>query len=425
MDRDAFSERSPGRLVRTVLKERRVRDGAPELVDVATWAFVPDPLPPKVDWGSLRSALFEKHGEALLALGKASGLHKGLHKRPGEAGPLLRALWMREAKLSSAVENIHTTAEDMVLAGAQRTDEPRATSLEAWKYVEALEYGVRSSLPLSRRLVREMHAVLLKGTQDGERAQPGEFRTVGVYIGDHRRGPGAATFVPPPPGEVLERCLDEFERFANQRHDEIPTLARIAIMHYQFEAIHPFRDGNGRIGRVLMSRSLVTERLLDHPIVYMSSYIYRHKRAYTELLLRVSTDGDWASWIGFMLDAIITQTHDAIARSERLIEMHERYYAALKQRKAAARLFRLVDGLFAMPVLNAEEAARALEVAKPTVYKDLALLENAGVLTERTGNQRKRDWVARDIIDIIESDDLSPATGMGATPTSSSARAQP
>lgn len=411
------------------LKERRVRDGTPELVDVPTWAFVPDPLPPKVDWGGLKQSLFEKHGEALLALGKASGLHKALQKRLGEVGPLLRALWIREAKLSSAVENIHTTAEDMVLAGARRTDEPRAAALEAWKYVEALEHGVRSPLPLSRRLIREMHSLLLKGTEEGRRAQPGEFRTTGVYIGDHRRGPGAATFVPPPPGPELERCLDEFERFANERHDEIPTLARIAIMHYQFEAIHPFRDGNGRIGRVLMSRSLVTERLIDHPIVYVSSYIYRHRRTYTDLLLRVSTEGDWGSWIGFILEAVITQTHDAIAQSERLIETRERYYETLKELNASARVFRLVDDLFAMPVLNAEEAERKLAVGKVTVYRDLALLERAGILTERTGRQRGRDWIANDIINIIETDAMVPsedeALDPPSPPTSSPARARP
>lgn len=178
--------------------------------------------------------------------------------------------------------------------------------------------------------------------------------------------------------------------------------------HYQFEAIHPFIDGNGRVGRVLMSRSLVTERLLDHPTVYFSSYIYKNKSRYNDLLLRVSTHAEWFPWIEFVLDAILTQAVDSIARSERLIELRDHYYESLRKLGAKTRVFGLIERLFAMPVVNAEEARPLLgNPTKPTVYSDISLLERAGILSEISGQQRVRDWMAKDILSIIETEDTN------------------
>lgn len=399
MDPTQFTH-APGKLEPITLKEQRIRSGAPELIDVPTYAFIPNPLPPHLDWRELKVSLFEKHSEALLALGKLNGLHKRLD----DAKSLLRTLWMREAKLSSEIEDIHTTAEEMVLAGASRSLPVRSVGQESWNYVLALEQGVASNLPFSTRLIREMHETLLGGVR-GQDKRPGHFRQSPVFIGDPRKGPGAARFIPPPHDYVVP-ALESLQTFVNTIHPDIPPLFVVALAHYQFEAIHPFRDGNGRIGRVLISRSLVKEGLLDHPVVYMSSYIYQHRSDYNNLLLEVSTKGHWTEWIEFIIDAITTQAHDSIIRSECLIDLREDFYNRAKQKNASTRIFTLIDSLFNLPVINAEEAEKTTGVTRPTAYKDLALLQSLGILNEITEHKRNRDWVAPEILHIIEADDI-------------------
>ena len=214
----------------------------------------------------------------------------------------------------------------------------------------------------------------------------------------------AARFVPMPAGEPLEAALGDLEKFVNQPHAKIPPLFVIALTHYQFETIHPFADGNGRIGRVLISRSLVKERLLHYPVVYMSAYINEHKREYVDLLLSISQHGgEYGSrWIGFILDAIRTQALDAVWRSDQLITLRDKYQRALKESGASARMFHVIDALFSLPAINAAELRQKAGVSKPTANKYLRELEELGILTEYTGRERDRDWVAREIIDVIE-----------------------
>ena len=286
----------------------------------------------------------------LLALGKVNGLHK----RVGIAAGLLRTLWMREAKLSSEVENIHTTAEELVLAGAGRTLEVRDSSLESWNYVRALEYGIGSNLPWSVRVIREMHEILMQSVR-GKDFRPGQFRDRGVYLSGPKVGAKHARFIPMPPGNELLDAAHSLEKFVNQPHAQIPPQFVVALTHYQFEAIPPFSDGNGRIGRVLISRSLVKEGLLEeHPVVYMSAYINHHKRMYADLLQRISHEGGqaWSDWIGFFLDAIRTQALDAIWRSEALVDLQARFASRLQEDGAPPRLRAVVDKLFARPALN-------------------------------------------------------------------------
>jgi len=401
MNTDQFTNKSPGKLVPITLKEKRTRSGKEEYVDFPTQAFVPDSLPPELDWEKLKSSLFDLHSEALLALGQVNGLHK----RVGNGAALLRALWMREAKMSSEIEGIETTAEDMVLAGAGREQGVRGAGLEGWNYVKALEHGVSSELPLCNRLICEMHNKLLSNVR-GEDKRPGQFRDQPVYIGNPERGPRVARFVPPPPGEVLSQCLREFEHFVHYEGNAIPALFAVALMHYQFESIHPFRDGNGRIGRVLISRALVKEGLLEHPAVYMSAYINEHKREYVDSLLAVSVEGAWCEWIEFILRAITTQANDSIIRSELLIGLREEYQRRLKEGDNHGRLFRLIDRLFELPAVNAQEAMVILDVKGPTVYSDLKKMEEVGIITEYTGKKRDRDWIARGIMEIIKSDNV-------------------
>ncbi|KAA0217309.1 MAG: Fic family protein [Leptolyngbya sp. PLA3] len=393
---------APGRLVPVTLTER----AGPNLVakPVDTLAYVPNPLPPDLDWKYLVAEHYDRLEQTLLALGRINGLHK----RVGNAAGLLRTLWMREAKLSSQIEDIQTTAEDLVLAGAGRQLGVRQQGREAWNYVRALEHGVTSDLPMSVRLLCEMHKLLMSDVR-GADCRPGELRKIPVYIGDPEKGPRHARFIPTPPGDALRQSLDDLERFIHAEQPRIAPLLRIALVHYQFETIHPFGDGNGRIGRVMVSRSLVKVGLLDHPVVYMSAYINRHKQRYVDLLLKISLEGGqaWSDWIAFMVEAIRTQALDAIERSERLISLRSDYQELLTSRNAPARLFVILDRLFSLPAINAAESAELVQVTDPTSYKDLSLLEELGILTEYTGRRRDRDWVARDIINVIESDDHS------------------
>ena len=245
MQKSDFSKNMPGKLVPISMQE--YPDGPlGEPVTTKTVAYVPDPLPPQIDWDSLRLRLFTLHSDTVSVLGKLNGLHK----RVGNAAGLLRTLWMREAKLSSQIEDIETTAEEMVLAGAGRQLGVRESGLESWNYVKALEHGVQSDLPWSVRVIKEMHGLLLSGVR-GDEKRPGKLRERGVYIGDRSRGVKQARFDPMPAGDDLLNAISDLEKFVNAAHDHIPPLFVIALTHYQFETIHPFSDGNGRIGRVL------------------------------------------------------------------------------------------------------------------------------------------------------------------------------
>lgn len=404
MKKGDFLAGFPGKLVPTVLTEY-LNGPLDEPTHTKTVAFFPDPLPPNIDWQSIQLEHFDRHSETLLALGKVNGLHK----RVGNAAGMLRTLWMREAKLSSEVENIHTTAEELVLAGAGRSLNVRDSSLESWNYVRALEHGIHSDLPWSARVIREMHEILLQ-TVRGKDLRPGQFRDRGVYISGRFPGAKHARFIPMPPGDDLLNAIRDLEVFVNGRHEQIPPLFAVAITHYQFETIHPFSDGNGRIGRVLISRSLVKENLLEHPVVYMSAYINEHRKQYVDLLLSISQRGGqaWSDWIGFFLDAIRTQALDAIWRSEELINLQVRFHELLKQDEAPPRLFPVVDALFAAPAINVADLMKQTDTTKTTAGKDITRLEHLGILREYTGRERERDWLAQDIVDVITKE--SPET---------------
>ncbi len=400
MKKTDFTPQMPGKLVPISIQEYPDGRLAPP-VPCQTLAFVPHALPPDIDWDELRLKLFQPYNDTIAVLGKLNGLHK----RVGNAAGLLRTLWMREAKLSSQIEDIETTAEELVLAGAGRQLGVRQSGHESWNYVKALEHGVHSPLPWSVRVIKEMHRLLLSDVR-GEENRPGNLRDCSVYIGDRSRGVKHARFVPMPAGDRLLTALSDLEKFVNEPHDRIPPLFVVALMHYQFETIHPFRDGNGRIGRVLISRSLVKEGLLEHPVVYMSAYIAQYKQEYVDLLLNVSRHGGhyWTDWIEFILSAIRTQALDAIWRSERLVSLREQYHEQLKQDGAPSRLFQVVDNLFSMPAINVAEVVNQLSVSKPTATVDVQRLTKLGILEEYTGKERDRDWVARAIIHVIEQD---------------------
>jgi len=401
MQTSDFSTGFPGKLATIEFAE--YPDGPlAKPVKTQTKSFIPNPLPPKLDWKLLKLEHFDDYHRTIAELGRLNGLHK----RVGNAAGLLRTLWMREAKLSSEIEDIDTTAEELVLAGAGRRLGVRESGRESWNYVTALEHGVQSDLPFSSRVIREMHERLLKDVR-GDENRPGKFRDCNVCLEDRSRGVKNARFVPPP-FEIVPEAMSDLEKFVNSQEHAIPPLFLISMMHYQFETIHPFRDGNGRIGRVLISRSLVKEGLLDHPVVYMSAYINQHKQTYINLLRDISrgVENAWSDWIGFMLRAIRTQALDAVTRSEKLISLRETYHDQLKKSAGPARLFQVVDSLFSMPAINVAEVMQKTGVSKPTAAADIERLENLQIINEYTGKDRDRDWLARKIIQVIEEETL-------------------
>jgi len=400
MHRDRFTESSPGRFVPATLWSRRTgQSGLAEAAPFESLAFIPSGLPPPLDWRAVKAELFDHFNAATAALFRVNGL---VPLAPN-AGILRHALWLREAKLSSEIEDIHTTALDMVLAQARPRPGDRNKAIEALNAMKAVRHALESDLPFSGRLIREMHGVLLTGTDSREK-RPGEYRDIQAWIGPED-DPERARFVPPPPGDLPDQvghCMAELERFANSRCDEIPALASVALTHYQFEAIHPFRDGNGRVGRALILHELCSRRLLDLPVVFTSGYLYKHKREYVDRLFAVSADGDWIGWIRFFVDAVATQAAQTRVLAERLIRMHRRYTESIREHRAPARLLTLIESLFEWPAVTAKSVEELLGVSNPTARAYIGRLEDLGVLTLTEDVSYGKVWYPPEILAVIE-----------------------
>jgi Fic family protein len=395
---DRFSDASPGRLVPTELG-RAVRgpDGRRRIEPVPAYAFLPDPLPPELDWRAIKGELFDTLTAAVAGLERVNGL---LTLAPN-AAILRRALWLREARLSSEIENIHTTALDMVLAGAGRRDNDAGR--EAWNAVRAVEVALDSDLPFSGRLIRTMHKELMTGVRGGDKS-PGEYRDGAVYIGspDH---PETPRFVPPPAGAMpgqVEDCMRRLERFTNADHPEIPAILCVAMTHYQFETIHPFRDGNGRIGRALILHQLCSRGLLEVPVVAVSGFFQQNRVEYVERLFRVSADADWLGWLRFFSQGVASASGETRRLAERLLALHKTYAERIRSGELPARLMTLLDRVFDTPVVTAKSVARLLEVTDPTARKDISTMEDIGLLVPTEEVSYGRTWYAPEILAIIE-----------------------
>ncbi len=272
---------------------------------------------------------------------------------------------------------------------------------EVANYVRALEDGLErlAALPLSLRLIREMHGHLLQGVR-GE--TPGEFRRSQNWIGPPGCTLNEATYVPPPVVEMAEG-LDALEKFLHAP-SHLPPLLRLGLIHYQFETIHPFLDGNGRIGRLLVTLLLCAWDLLPEPLLYLSAFFEAHRTEYYESLSGVSQTGAWDRWLVFFLRGVTEQARDAVAaRARRLQALRERYRGQLQSGRMAARLLQLIDLLFAQPVITARQVEAALDVDFPTALRYVNQLVEAGLLREITGKARKRVYRADELLQAIES----------------------
>jgi len=309
----------------------------------------------------------------------------------------------REAVLSSRIEGTTTSLAELLLeevaAGSTRRDPDDVR--EVRNYVTALEYGVTRlrTLPLSLRLVRELHARLMKGVR-GEHATPGEFRRTQNWVGGSRSTRETAVYVPPPP-EFLMETLGAWETFLHER-GRIPDLVQCALMHEQFEAIHPFLDGNGRVGRLMITLFLIERGRLTQPLLYLSAYIERHRREYYERLQAVRTDGDWTGWLRFLLVGVEEIAREAVGQASRLLGLRERWRERLRNYPKASQL---IDGLLVNPYMSVARAQRILRVSNPTARQAVARLEKVGMLTEITGREWGRLYLARPILRVIERND--------------------
>ncbi|MEX0880826.1 MAG: Fic family protein [Thermoanaerobaculia bacterium] len=365
------------------------------------FAFVPAPPPPEIRYDDELVLALSRADSSLAEL---SGLGRLLPNSHLLVAPYVR----KEAVLSSKIEGTTTDLSELLQdeAGAELPARDPDDVHEVRNYVRALEYGVTrlKKLPLSLRLVRELHERLMRGVR-GDRATPGEFRRSQNWIGSYGSTPDTASYVPPPV-EELQACLDSWEKFLHQR-DRIPDLVQCALMHEQFEAIHPFLDGNGRVGRLLITLFLIERNRLSQPLLYLSAYIERHRNAYYELLQSVRTRGDWRSWILYFLWGVAEISNEAVERSGRLMVLREK----LRNRIAGKRnAVRLLEKLFENPYVTVAGAAKLLGVTNPTARQAVRHLQAAGVLSETSGREWGRLYLARPILKILEMDETNEPT---------------
>jgi len=356
---------------------------------------VPRDLPPDLSFaGSLVGAL----SAADRALGQLAGIVRALPNPRLLIGSFVR----REAVLSSRIEGTRTTLKDLLLFELSPELEQRVPDVrEVANYVRALNHGQERlrRIPLTLNLIRELHAILLEGVRGAER-RPGEFRREQNWIGPAGSRIEDAVYVPPP-REHLRPRLDAFERFLNTP-SEWPLLVRLAMIHYQFEAIHPFEDGNGRVGRLLVSLLLDSERALPHPVLYLSAYFEKHRTEYYEHLMRVGQRGAWSAWIEFFLRGVADQSIDAVERAQQLVALRERWADACQTARTSALLVRLVDALFHNPIVNVARAGKLLNVRAQSAQNSIDQLIERGILREITGKRRNRVYAAPGILGILE-----------------------
>jgi len=357
------------------------------------WAYVPAKLPPMLppSWD-----LAKLESQAQGEVRELAGL---LHTL---ANPMLltHAFARREAVQSSRIEGTVTGYAGLIEYEATGSTSPaNADAREVLNYVRALERGLDSlkELPLCLRIVREVHGLLLQDVR-GNSASPGEYRHSAVWIGG--RTPGEARFVPPPADEV-PGLLGDWERFLHAESD-LPLLIRIAIAHYQFEAIHPFLDGNGRTGRLFMLLQLVAEGVMLTPALDISDYIERNRQDYYALLTAVSEDGAWEAWIRFILTGFAEQAARARELALRLLELRREYHAQLLTLGRANLGFLIVDQLFQSPWVTMPGLVASTGKTYNAVKENAQRLVQLGILEEMTGNVRDRIFIARGIIEVLE-----------------------
>jgi Fic family protein len=359
-------------------------------------AYVPDKLPPIIEpsW-----KLTQRISIADRALSELAGATRTLPNPHLFINSFLR----REAVLSSKIEGTRASLSDLFFFEAAGEREKQSDVREVLNYVKALNYGIErlANFPLSVRLLCEIHEKLMRGVRgDESRLSPGEIRRSQNWIGKPGSTLMDATYVPPPVDEMKE-CLGELEKYLHADSD-LPPLVRLALIHYQFEAIHPFLDGNGRVGRLLITLLLINEGLLSQPILYLSAFFERNRDEYYELLLAVSQKGKWLEWIEYVLRGVAEESKDAIARANSVIDLWTGYRHILQGERHSVSTLTLLDEIVKNPVMTYKKAETVLAITNRAARLNVDKLVEIGLLREITEKERYKIFVAPEIISILE-----------------------
>ena len=368
-------------------------------------AFVPAPLPPRppIDWTpELRS----KFDQAWLSLGRLDSVSTLLP----DTSLFLSMYVRKEAVLSSMIEGTQSSLSDLLLFELdQEPGVPLDDVREVSNYVAALDHGLRllqEGLPLSLRLFREIHGVLLSKGRGSNQA-PGEFRRSQNWIGGTR--PGNAAFVPPPAEEMLE-CMGKLELFLHDQPEPTPVLLKAALAHVQFETIHPFLDGNGRLGRLLITLLLCEHKVLREPMLYLSLYFKTHRQYYYELLSNVRLSGDWEAWLDFFAEAVIVTAGQGVEPAQQLLDLSNRDRDKINGLgRAAASTLQIHRALMEQPIATSSSLVEKTGITPATVNKSLGHLEQLGIVKELTARKRNRLFSYAGYIEIMSRGTELPA----------------
>lgn len=378
---------------------RNPETGKAILTQTDYWAFIPAPLPPNLNW-------------PLAVVSALSEAERDLSRLTTLAGAvpfprlLIQSFVRREAVLSSRIEGTHASLIDLYTYESAQLSllEPSDDVREVYNYVSALDYGMDrvKTLPVSLRLIREIHGKLMENVRGGH-LTPGEFRRTQNWIGPAGSTLATATYVPPPVDE-MNVALDQLEKFIHAG-SEIPTLVRAAMIHYQFEAIHPFLDGNGRVGRLLMILLFCEWGILPQPLLNLSVYFERYRQEYYDRLLAVSQRGEWDEWIRFFLRGVSIQARDGVVRLGQLQSLRTKYQAVVEPERNTQRMEQVLDFLFMRPILSVRQLEDGLVINFTSAKRYIEKLVRAGILHEVTGYARNRIFWADGILKALEGTD--------------------
>jgi len=379
MDIDKFKRSTTGRLVHTS----------------DYWAFVPNPLPPR-GMEMFSAELVQILSEADRGLGVLKALGKLMPNPHLLVAPYVR----KEAVQSSRIEGTRASLSDIFYYEASKEKPQHADVLEVLNYVRAMNYGLSrlKESPLNLRLIREIHAKLMEGVR-GERMKPGEFRTTQNWIGPPGCSLTDAVYVPPPVRE-MNQALDQWEQFLHSK-DSIAPLIKCALMHYQFEAIHPFFDGNGRMGRLLITFYLCEKKYLEYPILYLSDFFEKYRREYYDLLLKISQDGDWDAWLTYFIRGVAEQSRIAEQTGHKILNLQKKYREQLQKESVPASVFQLLDMLFLNPFASLPGVSDYLKITWPTAKAAVDHLTKLKILKEVSGRKRNRIYCAQELLNIL------------------------
>ena len=362
------------------------------------WTFIPNPLPPE-GLDTFSADFVNILSEADRGIGALKSLSKLIPNPNLLIAPFVR----KEAVQSSRIEGTQASLTDVFYYEASKEKPKDPDVLEVLNYVKAMNYGFSriGKLPLSLRLVREIHQKLIKGVR-GDMLNPGEFRTTQNWIGPQGCTLNDATYVPPPVDE-MNKLLNQLEKFL-YTEDPIAPLVKCALIHYQFEAIHPFLDGNGRVGRLLITFYLYQRGFLYYPILYLSDFFERHRDEYYDLLLGVSQSGDWEKWLKYFIRGVAEQSKAAEETGHDILNLQKNYRQLLQKESVPTPVFKLLDMLFVNPMVSLNGISEFLEVTWPTAKASVEQLIKLGILKEISGRKRNRIYCAKELLNIIAKD---------------------